>query len=264
MQAKSAASREWMVLRNGMRKSFCHLIFRTFASCCALLSQVAFAQEFSMGRVKLSFGSPGWIAAEVPDTGVDYSGEVSGTIPSETRIFVNRSDNQDIQAFLIVRVSKGGIGNGYFEYSPNCQDKQAIAAEGNKGFNQSYLQCLLVYPQFTTHSLLKNLTDSEGLILKSAKLKLPDAMHAVYSRYHTANGSYMFVRAYLAPSFVGLRTTGSNDVDPHVAWGQALMDAVKSGAGSMFGRSKIPAVEFDNSSKEKKLVELTPSYFKIM
>ncbi len=216
------------------------------------------AQEFKVGRATISFGSPGWIAAEVPDAGFSYSGEINGNIPSETRLFLNKSKTGQAMAVILVNATKGGIGDGYFHYSPVCEHKQAMLAEGNKGFQQSFSQCLMVFPPFTTSSLVNQLNEHEQVILKSSKVQLPEAMQWIYSHYFMENGTQVTLRAMLAPGFAGLRSATGQSGDPLFAWARELMKAVKAGASSFRGRLEIPPMEFKNDDADKTLVGFNP------
>jgi hypothetical protein len=224
---------------------------------CYLLGIVsAHGQEHPVGRALLSFESPSWVAVEVPDKGVNYTGEVEGTVASETRMFINQKGDQTFQALLIARVSKGGIASGYFSYSPKCQDSQAMIAEGNSGFQQPFAQCLLVYPLFTTTSLLKQLPASEAEILKSSRIVLPDTMQLISAYYGNSNGSFVHMRILLAPRFKGLVSPEQPSENAVVAWGKGFMKAVKAGTNSFSGRIKIPVIEFNSDSVEKSLAHL--------
>jgi hypothetical protein len=232
-------------------------IFAKIFICYLVFAATAYGQEHPLGRAVLSFDSPRWVTVEVPDKGVDYSGEIQGTLTSETRMFVNQTADQKFQALLIARVNKGGIGgSGYFTYSPQCQDSQAILAEGNKGIQQPFAQCFLVYPLFTTTSLIKQLSANEAEILKSSRIALPDAMQHISAFYANSNGSFVHARIYLAPRFKGLVAPEKPNDDPKIAWGKALMSAVKGGVNSFFGRVKIPAIEFSSDDLEKPLAHL--------
>jgi hypothetical protein len=233
-------------------------IFAKIVLCSIVFAATAYGQEHPVGRATLSFDSPQWIAIEVPDKGVNYSGEIQGTVTSETRMFVNQTADKKFQALLIARVNKGGIGggSGYFSYSPQCQDSQALLSEGNKGFNQSFAQCLLVYPLFTTTSLIKILPDNEAQILKSSRIILPDALQLISVHYANSNGSFVHARILLAPRFKGLVSPDQPSESPTIAWAKVLMKAAKDGVNSFSGRVKVPAIEFDNDSVEKSLVYL--------
>lgn len=232
-------------------KTISHILF-----LCVMSMASAYGNEHAVGRATLSFGSPDWIAVEVPDKGVNYSGELQGTIASETRIFVNQKADQRFQALLIARVSKGGITAGFFHYSPQCQDSQAIISEGNKGFQQSFAQCLLVYPPFTTESLIKQLSVNEAEILKSSRLALPETVQLISAYYANSNGSFVHARILLAPRFKGIASPSQTSENSTATWGKSFMTAIKTGANSFSGRINIPAIEFNSDSMEKSLAHL--------
>jgi hypothetical protein len=234
------------------------------ALSCALFSQSLFAQDFKVGRVTIKFTDSGWLATEVPDNGVPYTGDISGTIASETRIFVNQTSGGDVVAVLIASASKGGISNGYMTYSPTCADRRAMLVEGNSGAQLSYAECLIVYPLFTTSSVLKNLSETESLILKSAKMKLPDTMQLIQAIYANSNGSHMRARIMFAPGFVGLKPQAATAEDPVFSWSREFLRAVRGGVNSFRGHVTIPAIEVKPPSPEKAIVQTSSNAAKPM
>jgi hypothetical protein len=225
---------------------------------CLFCVTAAYGQDHRVGRVSISFESSDWVAVEIPDKGVNYAGDSPGTISSETRLFVNKKSDLTVQSLLVVRASKGGTAAGasYFHYSPHCQHSQAMFSQGNKGFQQSFAQCLLVYPLFTADSLVKQLSANEAEILKSSRLVLPDAMQLISAYYANSNGSFVEARILLAPRFKGLVSPENTGEKAVFEWAKAFMAVTKSGVNSFLGRIKIPPVEFSNDTVEKSLAHL--------
>ena len=216
-----------------------------------------YAQRHDVGRASVMLNGPGWEPIQTQDKGVAYSGEISGTIPSESKLFVNKSVDGQVLAIIHVRVSKGGIGQGYFTYSPTCSDKDASFAEGNKGPQAPYAQCLLVYPQYTTVSLLAQLDASERKLIEPYSPVTPKAMRSVFAIYRNQNGSFAQVHVFMAPQFVGVTATEVNEaVDAYSLWGKALMQEVRSSVNSFSGKLNVPSMAF----KSEKLVFLQEKF----
>jgi hypothetical protein len=216
-----------------------------FALAALLPWSSALAQEkYDVGRASITFSSPGWKQLKLDDQGVQYSGEIQGKLPSDTQLFVNATPDKKVLAVMRVRASKGGLSSGYFVYTPKCEDKEAAYAEGNSGFEQSYAQCLLVYPLYSTSSLLKYLSIENETKFKSFAGDVPEqGMRLLSAYYSNANGTFVVVELLLAPQFSGLRTSSDKD-DPYLLWGRELMNSVKSSVNSLFGGMKFPAMEF--------------------
>jgi hypothetical protein len=209
------------------------------------LATTAHAQSHDVGRASLLLKGLGWEVLDTIDKGIAYSGEVSGTIPSESKIFINKSAEGDVLAILHVRASKGGITNGYFTYAPTCADKEASFAEGNKGFETSFAQCLLVYPAYTTSSLLAQLSSTERRFIDQYRTKTPTSMRSVFSRYSNQNGSFVQIHILLAPHFLGLLPAATEaNSDPYLSWGRALMLQVRGGVNSLSGKVEMPPLAF--------------------
>jgi hypothetical protein len=211
----------------------------------AIMQPVAAQEKFDVGRVNITFPSPGWKRIKLEDAGVPYAGfHIMGTYPAETQLFVNATPDKKVLSIMRIRASKGGIMIGNFVYSPKCEASDANHAEGNSGPGRSFAQCLVVYPLFSTSSLLKYLEIENETKFKSFAGDVPEkGMRLISAYYASANGTFISIEILLAPQFVGLRGNSTQD-DPHLLWGRELMDAVKGSVRSFSGDMKFPAMEF--------------------
>lgn len=208
-------------------------------------SPTLFAQAQSVGRVDVKFSSPAWKSVTLDDKGQAYSGEVSGVIQSQTKAFVHLSEEGAVQAVLLLRASAGGIGNGYFTYSPNCKNNDATFAEGNQGFQMPFVQCLLVFPVFTTSSLMRDFPVDQQAYFKQYGDKLPHAMRSYIVNYSNQNGTFVSATVLLASSFTGQRNAeNSQQEDPYLIWGRLLMQQVRGSVNSISAELSFPPLEF--------------------
>jgi hypothetical protein len=113
-------------------------IVRTAALLFVLgVHTIVSALEVPVGRVTALLADEEWQQMALEDKGEDYTGEVAGTIQSETRILMRGEASGRLQAVLVVRASSGGMGQGYMAYSPQCESSDNWYAKGNKGLQPS-------------------------------------------------------------------------------------------------------------------------------
>ena len=219
-----------------------------FFGVCLSVTSVC-AAEFDVGRATMVFPTEGWRVVQVDDKGRAYDGEVSGSIQSETKIFVYQSPESAAEAVIVVRGSSGGMSNGYMSYSPSCKNSDEVYAEGNSGYDTGFAQCLIVLPLYTAPSVLEKLAPQAERILKDQGVNVPKAVSTVWSQYANSNGTFLDVRAFFAPSFAGHDASvdaklPSGVLAQNVAWGRLLTQAVRGSVNSFSGKLVFPSLEF--------------------
>jgi hypothetical protein len=219
------------------------------AICFLVLVQGSLATDFSVGRVPLQMPGEGWRVIEVPDQGIDFSGGVTGTIRSETKAFIKQPAGKPFEAIVIVRASSAGMNNGYMSYTTDCTDLRGGYAQGNSGTRLSFSDCMRVHHQAPTQAVLKRFAPTVLDVLTTENVPSPKGLLAVMSRYASSNGTFVDVRVFFAPNFVGREGTAasavpSGIVPQFVVWGQELAVAVKGSVTSMSGTLPFPPVEF--------------------
>lgn len=206
------------------------------------------AEEFSVGRAEVQLPNGPWRELSLPDAGKDYGGDVSGNIPSETKLFVKEGAGQTVEALVLVRSSSGAVRGGTMTYSGECQSNKDSFGEAGQSWGRGSTQCLRVLRQFGTRSLLKVLAPQLTELMEG-NTHLPPGMFTVLSQGAVGTGTFLDVRVFLAPTFVG----ASDPVDAqliegvkasHVAWGRHLREAVRSSVFSLSGKLVFPPFEF--------------------
>jgi hypothetical protein len=224
------------------------------AAAAVLLSlslQPASAAEFSVGRVEVVFPTDDWREVVLPDKGKAYGGDHSGVIQSETKLFIQVPSGEDPGALVLIRANAAGMrSSGTMIYSTSCETSEYFFAEGNAGFQASAAHCLLVYPAYTTESVMSKLAPSVVLDwLRSSRLQLPKSMATIWSRHSVATGTFLDVHVFLTPQ-AGAADDDTPDVKlpsgvlpQHVRWGRQLKEAVRSSVYSISGKLRMPSMD---------------------
>ena len=230
------------------------MLKRNVVHCVGLLAASVLAmaplhaEEFSVGRAEVQLPGGPWRELALQDAGQAYAGEVSGTISSETKVFVKEGAGQAVEALVLVRSSSGGIRGGTMTYSGGCDGDEVSYAEVGQLRGQGSTQCLRVIRSFETQSVLKALAPQLPAQWSSAAV-LPKSVITVMSHSAVGTGTFLDVRVFLAPGFAG----SIEPVDavlpegvkaPHVAWARLLSEAVRASVFSLSGKLVFPPFEF--------------------
>jgi hypothetical protein len=219
------------------------------ALALVLATQMGVAADFSVGRVPVSIPGDGWRVIEIPDAGSDYNGGVTGTIRSETKVFLKESPIKDVEAILMVRASLAGMNNGWMTYTPECKENRNGYALGNTGTRVGFADCLRVFREFSTQSVLKAIAPKVLEALTAENTILPPSLHTVMSYYANSNGTFVDVRSFMAPKFAGRAGTVAEPLPAgveakNVVWGLELAEAVRGSVKSISGKLPLPSLEF--------------------
>lgn len=217
-----------------------------FLLVSALLVSGAMAAEVRVGRATVETDA-GWHAYEVDKLGIDYGGDHTGTIRSETKAFVQVSPDKQLNAIVIVRASFGGIGQGRMVYSPVCKGNAETLAVGNNGFNRTYSECWTVSRALDAQAVLK-LTKSVELP-GLGQVGVPETVVLITSSYANDSGNFLEVVVVLGPTLLGREgpfdTALPAGVETRFALvGQDFAKAVRAYMNSLSGRFVFPPVTF--------------------
>jgi hypothetical protein len=212
-------------------------------------SPMSLAADFSVGRVKVKLPGDGWRVVDFKDAGMDYSGELVGTIQSDKKVFIKESATKSFQAMIVVRASAGGISGGTVRYSADCESAKDFVATGMKKSDSNFYDCLRVFKFFTTESLIKELVPDLRIILEKDTAVVPDALQTVWNMYANSNGTFVDVRAFFGTNFASKKAESTEQLPPGIeastyAWGQELSKGVKNAVNSLFSKLTLPDLEF--------------------
>jgi hypothetical protein len=211
------------------------------------------AADFSVGRVAVRLPGDGWRAVDLKDAGINYSGEISGTIPSEKKIFIKESLAKELQIMVVVRASSSGISGGRVSYSSDCESTPDFVATGMDESDKNFYDCVRVFKLFTADSLMNLLTPDLKKILDQDAVVVPESLQTVWSKFANENGTFVDVIVFINPAFMGKKSEAnkrrSSDIDASsYAWGQELAKEVKDAVNSVFSKLKIPELIFKSDS----------------
>jgi hypothetical protein len=218
----------------------------TVAAVLLMLGSKVSAHELSVGRVKVTFPSQEWRALEVSDKGLDYGGDIRGTIKSETKIFWLESSER-LDAFIIARGSSAGISDGYMNYSPECKSEGTLHSDGNTQVSSSYAQCMKVFPLINTMAVLNSLPKDQQALIKQARDRFPINMQPITAYYANSTGTFLHFLVMLAPDTLldkdALQSDSSKAMreERSIAWSKELMKVVKGSVTSISGRLNLPS-----------------------
>ncbi len=208
------------------------------------------AAEFSVGRYDVTLPAGQWQALDVKDDGVSYGGDRPGTFKTASKLYVKLSAEGAVEALVLVRANSSGLdsGSATMSYNRNCESDDKVFRDGNTGTKLPYAQCLQVYRPYLAADLLQRVSPEALSALQAKSLALPKGLFMTRNRHAISNGSFLDVTALFARPVAGpadaTATKLPEGVPPsHVAWGQQLKAAVKSGVGSVFGSLELPAFE---------------------
>lgn len=233
-----------------LHRAFPRLLTIAIALGWTCLAGVALAADFTVGRAKVTLPGQDWRAIPVADAGEDYSGDVSGNIKSQTVAFLKETLGKPLLALVVVRGNAGGITRGAMSYSPSCKSGEHWVATGNAGFNRSFAECWQVARQaHSAADIFRALAPKAAEALAGDKALLPQSFQPVLSSYANSNGTFLDVRVFLGPGFVGtaalsVAPPANRTVEVLVDWGKDLAAAVRGSVNSMSGELVFPAFSF--------------------
>ena len=210
----------------------------------------AMAAEFSVGRAEVFFPTDDWREVALPDQGKAFGGDFDGVIESETKLFIQVPTTERAGALVLIRSSASGMGRGTMNYSGKCEPSEYFFAEGSAGVRSRAAQCLVVYPAYTTESVMSKLAPREVQDwLRASRIQLPNTMATIQSRLAVGTGTFLDVRVFLTPQ-AGLAIDDTPDLKlpsgvlpQHVRWGRQLNEAVRSSVYSISGKLRIPPMD---------------------
>ncbi len=233
-------------------------IISCFFSVIFLVSStIVLAQDLSVGRAKITFLSNEWTVATTQDQGLAYGGDVQGSVNAESKIFISKLPDGNLNAVIIARGSAGGINIGSMRYSPTCESRGTLFTDGNSGFNQTFAQCLKVYGFMSSQSLIKNLSAEQQLILKPYFANSTPQVRPIIAYYANSTGTFLQMMVLIPPSAAGISKEGlqglksNTNSDQSIVWGKSLMQAVKGSVMSLSGRLTFPSFETPAASELK-------------
>jgi hypothetical protein len=220
-------------------------------SLCASLS--AYAGDVSVGRTTVKQLDDSWQVKKLEDKGIEIGGSAGGKLQSETKVFMKLSPQNELQGLLVIKGTSSGLDmtNAYMSYTVRCDSSTDFYAKGNTGSGARYLECMRIFKQLASVSVL-NATAPEALaIAQNEKVVLPTNLRTVMTNYSNGNGTFLSVMAFMAPSFAGLsgqyKEALPEGIDPQaVLWAQSLQDATKDSVMSIFSKLVVPPIEFKN------------------
>ena len=218
--------------------------------CLALAPFSLLASDFSVGRVEVVFAEEGWTEFPLPDSGLAYGGDRTGSLAVQSKLYVRAAAGDTGQALVLVSANSHGFGSGpasTMSYSPTCESDEEEFREGNTGRGRPFAQCLTVMPRYTSDSLIDVLAPQIKPLRTSGAFTLPRSAYAVSSRHAISTGTFVEVLV-IVPSPIDAEGTRVTDTLPkgvpsaHVIWGRQLKDAIKSSVYSLSGRLNMPSL----------------------
>jgi hypothetical protein len=212
----------------------------------------AYAVEFKVGRTTVQFPDDNWSEVAYSDKGADYSGDISGTVKSETKAYIKKSDANVVEAIVLVRSSLGGVSTALrFTHSVQCDSNENSYAYGNTGFNRDSAECVRVFPAYSAEGVISTVAPNILNTINRQNLKLPDSFWTAFSYGATSNASFLEVTAFISPEYAGRNGAFDAKLPPGVQqenalWGRELFKAVRSSILSLFGKFTFPVL--DNKS----------------
>ncbi len=218
---------------------------------------IAVAQDLSVGRANITFLSSGWTAVATQDKGLAYGGDAEGVVSADSKIFINKLPDGNLNAVIIARGSAGGMGVGSMRYSPKCESQGVLFADGNSGFDRTFAQCLRVFGFMNSQSLIKNLPVEQQNILKPYFANPTSSVRPIIVNYSNSTGTFLRMMVLLTPGSAGISKEGLPSLKPDtnsnqsIAWGKSLMQAVKGSVTSLSGKLTFPQFETPAASEPK-------------
>lgn len=214
-----------------------------------LTSHSVVAQEsIKIGRSNLTLPDyKQWTISSIDVGGVDYTGDVSGSIPMETKKMVYKSADQLDKAAIVVSVTKSAIA-AEMSWANTCASftaSQTLYVKDDGGTNR--LDCLIVIRVPRIAQLVTAAPGLKPLFSTGA----PHTLSGYYIQYSKglSNGAQTSSYALLAEDFVGLSegqsvSNPSQIPTPVVRWALAFAQANSRGLTSLTGSWELPAVKF--------------------
>lgn len=213
-----------------------------------LAALVARADEFSVGRVDITFAEPGWKEVALPDQSQAYGGDKDGALSIQAKLYVLEPSGDEGQTLVLVSANSRGLGGGrggYMTYHPNCKSDAQNYREGNEGFGARFMQCLMVTPQYNVKGVFEALAPQVLELQKTGVVSASRPVWIVHSLHAISTGSFLDVRVFSGSPLEGdgasvTETLPDGVPAAHVAWGRRLKEAVKSSVHSLSGRLTMP------------------------
>ncbi len=211
-----------------------------------LAAMVVRAEDFSVGRVGITFAEKGWKEVVLPEQSQSYGGDKQGALSVQSKLYVLDGTPQEGQTLVLVTSTGSLTGGGSMTYSPKCRSDASAYWEGNEGFGLSFAQCLNVLPMYSSESVFKAFAPQVLDLQKSGMVSVLRPVYTFWSRHAVSTGSALDVRVFVVSPLAGEGVVGAETlpkgVPPsHLAWGRQLKDAVKSSVYSFSGRLTMPA-----------------------
>ncbi|NJM42969.1 MAG: hypothetical protein HC858_01325 [Brachymonas sp.] len=195
------------------------------AATILLAATQANAHELTLDRATITFDSANWISATAQDKGMAYTGDLQGTIDSESKIFINKNSAGELDAVLIARGSLAGLQGGYMAYSPKCPANGVLFADGNEGFNTTFAQCLRVFSFVNPQGVFTTLAKDQQEILKPYFASWQGLVRPMTAYYANSTGTFVHMLVLVSAKASGIEDptqpySRAAQSEQSVAWGK--------------------------------------------